>query len=195
VPQNIQFVEGKPRYIFERDCLEFRALVDGRDVECLVTGELLMHRFGARAFTEDAFREAFTRHESEIHAIAQHHIEMGWINPENLVILTTRFTTLKVKLGEELRKRNRELEMAGLVLRLLAQVIGPGSGEVTAELDWEEKEGRPILVIILDDAVGGAANWFYVKELESESAMRVQLARLWGDFLQIRAQKLIQRSG
>src|SRR5947209_7580675 len=103
-----------------------------------------MHRFGARGFTEDAFREAFLRHEAEIRAIARHHIEMGWINSENLVILTTRFTTLNVKFGDELRKRPREFEVAQKALHVLADVIGPGSGEITVDFDWEEKEGRPV---------------------------------------------------
>jgi hypothetical protein len=195
VPREILFPEGELYYVFERDCLGFRALVDGKSVGCLVTGELLMHRFGASAFTEEAFREAYSKHEAEIHAIARHHIEMGWINSDNLVILTTLFTTLRFNYGEDLRKKPRELALAEAAARVLAELIGPGSREVTVDLDWEEKDGHRPFVVILNDPAGMAVSRFETKELEPVRRLRVRLARLWGDLLQIRSQKLIQQSG
>jgi hypothetical protein len=195
VPKDIQFPDNEPHYVFERDCLAFRALADGKPVECLVSAELLMHRFGAREFTEQALRQAFARHRGEIQAIARHHIEMGWVNPDNRLLLTTRFTTLTVKYGEDLRKSPPDLQVAQTATRLLAELIGPGAGAVNVEFDWEEKDGRPLISVMLTDANGMASDWLYPQDSGLMSRLRLWLNRLWGDFLQIRSQKLLQRFG
>jgi hypothetical protein len=67
--------------------------------------------------------------------------------------------------------------------------------EVTVDLDWEEKDGHRPFVVILNDPAGMAVSRFETKELEPVRRLRVRLARLWGDLLQIRSQKLIQQSG
>lgn len=193
--KEIVFPEIEPDYVFDRDCLAFPALVDGKSIACFASGELLMHRFGATAFTEKALREALARHKAKIHSIARHHIEMGWVNSENQVILTTHFTTLQISFGDELRKRPAAFEIATMAQQVVAELVGPSSGEVAVKFDWEEKDGRPIFVVMMHDTVGTASNWFYMPKTESVDRLRVWLNRLWGELLQIRSRKLIQRFG
>src|SRR5207244_2212688 len=91
VPE-ITFPDSDPRYILDRDCLAFRATVDGKPVECLVTAELLLSEFGAKGMDEAEMRAAYRERKAKIQGLARSHIERGWVDPENRVFLTTRYT-------------------------------------------------------------------------------------------------------
>jgi hypothetical protein len=194
VPKEILFPEVEPRYDFERDRLAFPASVDDKPLECLVSLELLMSRFGAREPGEEPTRQAYQEHKAEIQAIARHHIEMGWVSKDNVVLLTTRFTTLKITFGESLQARPREHKLALEMMTLLKEMVGPQAGEVSVEVDWEEKDGRRRIVVIFDEG-GGVANWFEPKDGELSKGLRGWIASLWGDLLQMRSHKLLQRWG
>src|SRR4051812_46925590 len=97
----IVFPDGEPSYVFDWDCLAFRALADGKPVECLVTGELLMARFGATSMTEESLRQAYRTHKNEIQDVARNHLEHGWIDEASRVFLTTRFTRLRVRFSDQ----------------------------------------------------------------------------------------------
>jgi hypothetical protein len=155
-----------------------------------------MSRFGAKEPSEESMRQAYQEHKAEIRAIARHHIEMGWVSKDNHVLLTTRFTTLKIKFGEGLRARPREYQLALKVMLFLKEMVGPQAGEVSVEVDWEEKDGHGRIVVIFDDVGGGrAADWFEPKDGEFPNRLRAWIACLWGDLLQARSHHLIQRSG
>lgn len=196
MPVTIDFPDTEPSYVFQRDCLAFSARMDGKPVECLITFELLLQRFGARGFAEAEAREAFRRHEDEIQDIARHHLEMSWISPEGRVLLTTRFTRLKVSYGPNLCQWAEGKALAEAAFRLLAEVIGPTGGEVSVE--WERPSGpfdAPEILLRLADASGSVSAVFDPRELKSSSLLRIRLARLWGELLEIRSQKLILQFG
>src|SRR5262245_49240489 len=138
VPKEILFPEVEPRYVFERDCLGFRALADGTPVECLVTAELLLARFGAQDWTEDALRQAYREHRATIQAIARNHIANGWIDEEGL-LLTTRFTRLSVTFGERLREWAAGRAKADAAHHMLTEIIGPNAEEVIVEWDADDR--------------------------------------------------------
>jgi hypothetical protein len=114
VPKDIQFPEAEPRYVFERDCLGFRALADGKPVECMVTAELLFSRFKARDMSEEALRQAYREHKATIQGIARRHIENGWIDEENRVFLTSHFSLVpKLLFGNGLSAKLRFARLPG----------------------------------------------------------------------------------
>src|SRR5687768_2478160 len=88
-----------PSYVFDRDCISFPALLGSKPLECLVTAEFLMTRFHAPDSGKDSLSEAFEKNKDEIHEIARVQIENGWVDEEQRVFITTRFTRLKVKFG------------------------------------------------------------------------------------------------
>ncbi len=90
-------INPEPRYVFERNCLALDAVVDGRAVTCLVSGELLLTRFEARDISEAALREAYKSHAEAIREIIGQHIANGGIDDRNRVILTRRYTLLSVQ--------------------------------------------------------------------------------------------------
>jgi hypothetical protein len=155
---------------------------------------LLMPRFGASEPTEEAMRAAFRRHRSQIEAIAREHLEYGWIE-EGQTVLTTRFTVLNVEYGPELRSKPHDLQVAESMMRVLAELIGPGSSEVTVEFDGGEKDGYQSFAVHIGDDYGGITGLIGSRDLDSASRLRGRLAGLWGDFLQRRARKLIEQWG
>ena len=91
----ITFPDVEPRYVFEWDRLAFPAVVGGRAVEVLVTGELLMKCFGAKEFTEAEFRGRAPAQTGDSGS-AQHQAEMGWIGEDDRITLTSFATELQV---------------------------------------------------------------------------------------------------
>jgi hypothetical protein len=198
VPNQIDFPEADPTYVFERDCLAFPAVVDGKPVLCLITGELLLFRFGAQDMSEEAMRETFQEHRTELQAIARSHIENGWIDDEGRILLTTRFTRLNVTFGETLGKRSALLSAANTAHRLLTEIIGPNAEEVSIVWDvrGSDPEESAISLQIIDPAIPHSAKVFLEHpERQHPEEFRVNLARLWNSILRARSRTLIFKSG
>jgi hypothetical protein len=191
---DIDFPDPEPRYAVDPDGLSFRARVGGKPIECLVTAELLLARFGACDVTEEAMRQAFFEHKGEIRQIARDHIANGWIDEDGRLFLTTRFTRLKVVFGERLVGRT----LANDANRMLTEIIGPYAEEVLVE--WDGQASTPnqegISLRIADPTIS-----FAVKELlgpgewKDPTMLRVGLATVWGKVLRARSRKLLLNMG
>lgn len=196
-PKEIKFPDApQVRYVFERDCLAFDALVDGKFVKCLVSSELLAQKFGAGDHAPDALIYAFNQHKNEIEEMARRHIERGWADPFGNVILTTRDTKFTVTYHHDLVDNLVLRKLAESSNTILESVIGPTGGEVTAE--WGSRKnlfGKDFLALRLSDKVGTVTSYLNPLLFEDESLMRMSLASLWSDLLQNRSQNLILKSG
>ncbi|MBY0524973.1 MAG: DUF1488 domain-containing protein [Gemmataceae bacterium] len=196
MPKDIQFPEVEPRYVFERDCLGFQALADGKPVECMVTGELFMTRFRARDMSEDSLRQAYREHQSEIQSIARDHIENGWLDEDGRVFLTTRFTRLSVTFSEPLASDPH----VAAAHRMLTDIIGPNAGAVT--VTWtcfagvNVQERPSVHVSVIDPAISRQRSIaFQSKDWADTTTMRLRLASLWGALLQAQSRNLLLKSG
>lgn len=194
MPKDIEFPEGEPRYVFERDCLVFHARVDDKPVECLVTLELLIARFGAREPSEQGMRQAFLDHRNEIQAIAREHIENGWIDDESRIFLTTQFTRLSVHFDEPLAKE----PAVAAAHRMLTEIIGPQAGEIRVE--WRmspESPPNPTIHLRIKDPVirREISTAFPVKVWSDPSVLHVRLAFAWSALLSARSRDLVMKSG
>lgn len=63
---NVVFPQIDPQWIFDRDCVVFPAIVDGRAVKCLVTMEALIQNFGAQGRSDEDFLRAFVENRKRI---------------------------------------------------------------------------------------------------------------------------------
>jgi hypothetical protein len=198
VPSTFVFPDVEPTYEFDRDCLAFPALADGKAVTCLVTVEFLMARFGAREPSEQAMRQAYREHKEEIQAIARDHIEKGWIDEESRIFLTTRYTRLTVKFTERLLQWPLGRATADVAYRLLLELIGPRAGEVSVEWDREDhaEDLDRMRATIFDPSTSTTeVLHFSASDKDDTSGLRAHLATAWGSVLRMRSRNLILKSG
>jgi hypothetical protein len=177
VAQEITFPNVEPLYVFDRDCLSFRAIVDGLlPVECIVTAELLLSQFGAKSFTEEDMRKAFQEHRAEIQALARTHIENNWIN-EGRIFLTTRFTRLNVTYGRDLETVPRFRILVESAHRMLTGIIGPNAETVNVEWSVDQDQPAPgINVRIADPSAPYSVKTFFgPKEMADPDILSVYL--------------------
>jgi len=193
----ISFPAIEPRYVFERVCLAFPALADGKPIECYVTAELLNAGFGATDFTEKSMREAYTSHRAEVQALAQGHIENGWIDDQNRVFLTTRHTRLSVTYDDDVDKIPRGRDIATSAQRFLTGIIGPNAQAV--DVRWVASVERPfagIYVEISDPVTKYFARGFVgQKETIDGDFNSFHLAKLWSGVLGERSRVLTGNLG
>jgi hypothetical protein len=194
VAKVITFPEAEPFYDFDNDCLAFHANVEGKTIECIVTLELLMASFRATDPSEETMRQSYREYKEEIQAIARTHIDNGWIDNEDRVFLTTRYTRLKVTFDESPKAR----EFVAFAHRILLDIIGPNAEEVIIE--WQGDEDPPgspsISVRIVDpDTTHSVKAFFGSKESADTNTLSFNLARLWSSILRERSRKLNLRMG
>jgi len=75
MPKRIEFVEDAPSYEFGRDSLRFRAVVDGKEVKCRVTGEWLMQVCRSSGMSREAMLTAYAANKAKIQTAARKLIE------------------------------------------------------------------------------------------------------------------------
>jgi hypothetical protein len=198
VSNEIEFPDTEPEYLFDQDCLSIRAGANGKSVECLITAELLMSRFGASEMTEEAMRQAFSVHVREIQEIARDHMSNGWIDDEHRVFLTTRFTRLRIIVSERLAKWPDGRKLVDEANRLLTEIIGPSAEEVVVEGDGQAETSGPqgVSVRISDPTIPFANKTFLdLQQLENLPFLRVYLAGVWGSVLRGRSRKMLLKMG
>jgi hypothetical protein len=88
--KNIQFHPNQARHLFDRDCIGFPATVDGHPVECIVSAELLIQRFGARNNSQNEVQAAFRSGLPVIQEAARKLIEAGCVNDKSEILLIPR---------------------------------------------------------------------------------------------------------
>jgi uncharacterized protein (DUF736 family) len=192
VAKEITFPDVDPQYVFDRDCLSFRALAGDEPVECLVTGELLMSRFGAPNMDEASLRRAYHEHKAAIQELAREHNRNGWVQ-DRRVFLTTRFTRLNVTFGEQIGRWPTGRALADKAHRRLVEIIGPDASEVVVAWDRvENQEGRTrISLHITDPSLDASVSAdFDPREWEDLAWLRLDLASAWSTFLRRRSRSL-----
>ena len=148
--------------------------------------------------TEEVMRKAYQDHRAEIQTIARAHIENGWIDEDNRVFLTTRFTTLTVTFKDNLEGLPGGRAIADSAHRILSGIIGPDAK--TVNVDWSanaDAPGQSVLNVQITDPTTGrsAAESFDPKESADPSTLRFRLASLWGDILRERSRVLNLQAG
>lgn len=193
---DITFPDSVPEYVFDRDCLAFRARVGDGSVLCLVTAELLFSRFGAKTFTEDALREAFQNHRPELEEIARTHIESGWVDEERRIVLTTRFTNLTVRNDPSLGLVRDGLATAASAHRTLLGIVGPSAEAVG--VTWSAAPGPEspgVTVRITDPVTGFSATGLLGPREADPVALSLRLSLTWGSVLRERSRRLAIKIG
>ena len=199
----ILFPDQEPAYDFDRDLLVFQAVADGKSVECVVTAELLIARFGAHDPSPTSLRGAYREHLAEIQDIARGHIQHGWIDDERRVFLTRRYTRLTVDYDKGLRLWPEGLALAEALEPGLIELIGPNAGAV--DLLWgvsgdPDKDKRAIILRLVDpemslvvsEGIGGVIPG---KEKEQAKSLSILLGKVWANFLRKRSWRLSLKSG
>ena len=101
---------------------------------------------------------------------------------------------MNVTYSDKLRE-NRELSaLAQQATEQLKEVLTP-SGEF-ASAEWGSKEdarGRPRVSLQLSDWSGAVSGEFTREELADPLRMSIRLPRLWGDLLEMRSHKQLQK--
>jgi hypothetical protein len=199
MPLEIVFPDVEPRYVFERDCLGFRALVDGKPVECLISAELLFSQFDSQEFSEEALRRAFHAHRPIIEAIARSHIENGWIDEAGQVLLTTRYTRLTVTFGDQLQNWPTGMEIVQGLHRMLLQIIGSNAEKVAVEWDVSEHffADPGITLQLSDPSLPYSEKLHFVNQewRKPKEFRSIILAGAWAAILRARSRNLVIKSG
>jgi hypothetical protein len=77
---------------------------------------------------------------------------------------------------------------------VLHEILGTSRGLVSEVWDLaEDVQGRPVVTLTLSDFTGIVAAVFTPTELEDSGLVRSRLNRLWGELLQIRSHKQLER--
>jgi hypothetical protein len=198
VVTEISFPNPEPQYDFDRDVLIFRALAGEKQVECIVTGKLLVTHFGAPDMTEESLLDAYRRHRGNIQDIARNHIENRWVEEEGRLFLTTYYTRLRVSFGKGLLEWAAGRQLAEQAHTMLLEIIGPNAE--TVEVEWsgagDLPERRFIQLRILDPDVAHSTGMsLRPQEWDNLTFLRFQLAGAWSSILRARSHKLSLRSG
>jgi hypothetical protein len=199
VATEIEFPDVEPRFVFDRGCLAFIARVGDTPVECLVTAELLMTHFGAQEPSEDALRAAYHEQRSEIQSIAKEHIQNGWVE-EGQVVLTTRFTRLRVQYSVRIVERPTFLAMVDAAQKMLAEFIGANAGTVAILWDTEtQPSDSPVLILEISYPPHSHPQLFRLfpgaRWEEDPLKLRLTLGMNWARILRMQARKLAIQSG
>jgi hypothetical protein len=157
-----------------------------------------MAHFGARGFTEEEMRAAFESHKSDIQAIAREHIANGWVDQEGCLLLTTRFTRLKITFTEGLKDRKDAYQYAVEANNVLTEIIGPNAETVNVVWDRDAPAFGSVGIVL---QISDPSLPFSIKrslglaELLPTGVRSMILAGAWGSLLQRRSQKILSRIG
>jgi hypothetical protein len=194
--KEIEFPDSEPLYIFDRDCLAFGCVVDGKPVECLVTAEFLQAHFGPSDITEEAMRHSFRTHREEIEAIARAHIVNGWVDEDSRIFLTTRFTRMQVRFSDGFDVWPVGLAAAEGAHRILTKIIGPDAEQVIVEWGAVGPSGPGIRGKIMDPTIAGSVTvYLEAPQWNDPSILTYILARAWSSVLRERSRELFLKSG
>ena len=77
---------------------------------------------------------------------------------------------------------------------LLDAELGASADLVTARWNLsEDARSRPVIDLEISDFTGAVSTRFAPDELRNTSHMQVRLGRLWGDLLQVRSHKQVEK--
>lgn len=216
--KTVEFPDVRPYWLFDRDSVQYLALVDGKPVKGLVTIEALMRQYGIGYGREQAL-DAYDAHRQEIREIARRKIEAGSINEERgeVVIDASDIERgawpqhIDVHVGEVVRPRESAmaskmhidpdiranpalLEDVRAAHELLERFLGRLASEV--EIAWNAvKQGKHLVELLVADREYGLEyrDWFSADQLRDRKFLGMRIGSLVGVYLQDRNHKLLQR--
>jgi hypothetical protein len=208
---SVTFPKLKPQWLFDRDCVQFFAAIDGEEVlKCLVSAEALYTHFGARDFSGEEATRAFLEHQEEIEAVAREKILKGDYKRGNEVLLRMadfpRKTSetvsparpahgLRTVIAPALSEHPMLLSGVQEAKFILEQDLARGSIQV--EATWELVEsppGKPFALLTLTDEETKVSveQLFSARALENFDDVRFSLFRLWDDLLRKRGRRQLE---
>jgi Protein of unknown function (DUF1488) len=211
MPQNVTFPKLKPQWVFDRDCVQFFAAIDGEQVlKCLVTAEALEAHFGAVGISMEEAMRAFLEHREEIEAVAREKILKGNYKRGDEVLLrmadfpgkTTTTTSsqrpahgLRTVIASALSEDPALQRGAEVANRLFEEELATGSIQVTAA--WEPVRVPPnkslAQLTLTDDETGvTVTGLFSAGDLANINYARFSLFRLWDDLLRERGRRQLE---
>jgi len=179
---------------FEGEYFTFPAIVNGKSVKVRMTPEALQRRFGAKSSARQDLEYAITRAMPGIHALARSMIESSHVSPAGEVVIDGK-DVMNVTFGDTLRRSSYDELLALQATQRLEEAIGPPAPRVSATWDLDEDErGRAAITLELADATESAKARFEPSELARDSnRTRLRFIRLWGDVLQEKSHRLLQK--
>jgi hypothetical protein len=101
---------------------------------------------------------------------------------------------MKAIYDESLRQADELFMLAQQATRRLEEVLGRSGDPVTAE--WgrtTDEQGRPVVTLRLSDWAGTVMARFSPAELTHADTLGARLHRLWGDLLQVRSHRQLDK--
>lgn len=209
MPHNITFPKLLPQWIFDRDCVQFFAAIDGEHVlKCLVTAEALEAHFGAKELTEDEAVRAFLGHREVIEAAAREKIlKETYKSGDEVLLKMADFprktnsplprperglrTVIAPGMSEEPGLLSRVTEANALLERDLARSKLPATA--TWELFRESPHTSYALLTLTDDETKAAViELFSPNDLANLNGVRFSPYRIWDNLLQARGKKQLE---
>jgi hypothetical protein len=211
MPQSVTFPKLQPQWIFDRDCVQFFALLDGEEVvKCLVAAEALETHFCARNISREEALRAFLEHEAEIEAVAREKILKGNYKRGDEVLLRmadfprrTTTTTPSPRPAHGLRTvidptiATDPMLLSGVneAKFVFEQELATGSIQATAT--WERVQVQPNkslaqITLTDDETKATVRGLFSAGDLANLNYARFSLFRLWDDLLRERGRRQLE---
>ena len=197
MPKDIFFPEVIPQWVWDRDCVAFPALVDGKLVRCLITMEALNTHFQARLSEEDCLR-AFEENKKVIHDMARKKILSGEYSPKGEIMIRSDDSGAVHEI-QQMPFHEPSLNNSFLnAWQILDNIAGEKLKSVTSKWNIVPNPGGDwTCQLILQDKLSKAASSaiFTSNELKDAASLgvRLKLIRVWGDLLEARAREQHQQ--
>jgi hypothetical protein len=101
---------------------------------------------------------------------------------------------MEVIYSDDTKRRPEEFKLLSEATEQLEQLIGASAARVKAEWDcFQDNTGNITYTLKITDWMGSATATFWRPELAKPLHMLVRLSRLWGDLIQVRIDKQLQK--
>jgi hypothetical protein len=209
--QSVTFPKLKPQWLFNRDCVQFFATIDGEQVlMCLVSAEALYTHFGARDFSGEEALRAFLEHQEEIEAVARQKILKDNPKRGDVVLLRmadfprkTTTTTPPPRPARGLRTvidptiSEDPLLLSGVNEAKFVLEQDLATGSIQAIAAWELVRVPPNkslaqLTLTDEETKASVTGLFSTGDLENLNYARFSLFRLWDDLLRERGRRQLE---
>ncbi len=211
IPQSVTFPKLKPQWLFDRDCVQFFAAIDGEQVlKCLVSTEALFSHFGMKDFSEEAALRTFLEHREEIEAVAQEKILKGnYQRGDDVLLRMADFPRKTTTTSPSLRPaRGLRAVIDPTISEAPALLSGVNEATFALERDlatasipvtatWEPVPVQPNkflaqLTLADDETKATVTGLFSADDLANLSDARFSLLRLWDDLLRERVRRQLE---
>jgi len=196
------FPDVEPFWVFDRDCLAFPAVLDGKTIRCLVTLETLIQNYGAKSPSELEMKRAFGENRAKIHDIARAMINTKQFDEHGEILIRSTSpqllgSELSVKYSDAILKTERLRDIVQAASYRLGYGLGHLPGPVEGSWDFGPGDDRSILELKLKHVETGVTvrDWFTPDELVSVNLLKSRFQKTWGDLLRAITRKQLENVG